>query len=112
MSAKPLPLSIYLITHTMKLQPVSDYIIIEPQKIEVKTKSGIVLPDTVTKEKPQQGKVISAGPGKVLENGSHAKMQVKAGDVVLFTKYSPTEIKIEGKEYFVIKEEDVMAIIK
>ncbi|OGD23726.1 co-chaperone GroES [Candidatus Azambacteria bacterium RBG_16_47_10] len=80
--------------------------------MEVKTKSGIVLPDTVTKEKPQQGKVISAGPGKVLENGSHAKMQVKAGDVVLFTKYSPTEIKIEGKEYFVIKEEDVMAIIK
>lgn len=96
----------------MKLQPVSDYIIIEPQKQEVKTKSGIVLPDTIEKEKPQQGKVIAAGPGKMLENGSYAKMQVKAGDMVLFAKYSPTEIKMEGKEYFVIKEDDVMAIVK
>lgn len=96
----------------MKLQPVSDYIIVEPQKQEVKTKSGIVLPDTVEKEKPQQGKVVAAGPGELLENGARAKMQVKAGDMVLFAKYSPTEIKIEGKEYYVIKEGDVMAIIK
>jgi chaperonin GroES len=96
----------------MKLQPLSDHIIIEPQKQEVKTKSGIVLPDTVAKEKPQEGKVTAVGPGRVLENGTHAKMQVKMGDRVLFTKYSPTEVKIDGKEYFVIKEEDVMAIIK
>lgn len=96
----------------MKLQPVSDFIIIEPQKIEVKTKSGIVLPDTIEKEKPQQGKVIAAGPGKMLESGSRAMMQVKVGDTVLFAKYSPTEIKVEGKEYFVIKEDDVVAIIK
>lgn len=96
----------------MKLQPLSDHIVIEPQKQEVKTKSGIVLPDTVTKEKPQEGKVIAVGPGRMLESGAHAKMQVKAGDRVLFTKYSPIEVKVEGKEYFVIKEEDVMAIIK
>lgn len=96
----------------MKLQPLSDHIIIEPQKQEVKTKSGIVLPDTVTKEKPQEGKVIAVGPGRMLESGAHAKMQVKAGDRVLFTKYSPIEVRVEGKEYFVIKEEDVMAIIK
>lgn len=96
----------------MKLQPLSDHIIIEPQKQEVKTKSGIVLPDTVTKEKPQEGKVIAVGPGRMLESGAHAKMQVKAGDRILFTKYSPIEVKVEGKEYFVIKEEDVMAIIK
>ena len=96
----------------MKLQPLSDHIIIEPLKQEIKTKSGIVLPDTVEKEKPQEGRVIAAGPGRILESGAHAKMQVKAGDRVLFTKYSPTEVKIEGKEFFVIKEEDVMAIIK
>lgn len=96
----------------MKLQPVSDYIIVEPQKQEIKTKGGIVLPDTVEKEKPQQGKVIAVGAGKMLENGARAKMQVKTGDVVLFTKYSPTEVKVEGKEYFVIKEDDVMAIVK
>lgn len=96
----------------MKLQPVSDYIIVEPQKTEVKTKSGIVLPDTVEKEKPQQGKVVAAGPGRMLESGMRAMMQVKAGDIVLFAKYSPTEMKVEGKEYLVIKEDDVMAIIK
>ena len=96
----------------MKLQPLSDHIIIEPLKQEIKTKSGIVLHDTVEKEKPQEGKVIAAGPGRILESGAHAKMQVKAGDRVLFTKYSPTEVKIDGKEFFVIKEEDVMAIIK
>ena len=96
----------------MKLQPLSDYIIIEPQKQEIKTKSGIVLPDTVEKEKPQEGKVVAVGSGRTLESGARAKMQVKAGDKVLFTKYSPTEVKIDGKEFFVIKEEDVMAIIK
>lgn len=94
----------------MKLHPVSDFIIIEPQKIEVKTKSGIVLPDTIEKEKPQQGKVIAAGPGKMLESGTRAMMQVKVGDTVLFAKYSL--IKMEGKEYFVIKEDDVIAIVK
>lgn len=96
----------------MKLQPVSDYIIVEPQKVEVKTKSGIVLPETIEKEEPQQGKVIAVGPGAMLESGTRAMMQVKVGDMVLFAKYSPTEIKVEGKEYFVIKEDDVMAIIK
>lgn len=96
----------------MKLKPISDYILIEPRNEETKTKSGIVLPDTVEKEKPQQGEVIAAGPGKMMENGTRAEMQVKAGDRVLFSKYSPNEIKVEGKEYFVIKEDDVMAIIK
>lgn len=96
----------------MKLQPLSDYIIIEPQKQEIKTKSGIVLPDTVEKEKPQEGKVIAVGSGRTLESGARAKMQVKAGDRVLFTKYSPTEVKIDGKEFYVIKEDDIMAIIK
>ncbi len=96
----------------MKLQPISDYLIVEPKKEEVKTKSGIVLPDTVEKEKPQEGLVVAAGPGRLLESGKRAEMQVKKGDRILFSKYSPNEMKIEGKEYFVIKEDDVMAIIK
>ena len=96
----------------MELKPISDYIIVEPQKHEVKTKSGIVLPDTVEKEKPQEGVVAAAGPGKILEGGKRMEMQVKTGDRVLFSKYSPTEVKVEGKEYFVIREDDIMAIIK
>ncbi len=96
----------------MKLKPISDYILVEPRNEETKTKSGIVLPDTVEKEKPQQGEVIATGPGKMMESGIRAQMQVKAGDRVLFSKYSPNEVKVEGKEYFVIKEDDVMAIIK
>ena len=96
----------------MKLKPISDYIIVEPQKREAKTKSGIVLPDTAEKEKPQEGVVVAAGQGKMLDSGKRTEMQVKAGDRVLFSKYSPTEIKVEGKEYFVIREDDIMAIIK
>ena len=96
----------------MKLKPVSDYIIIELQKNEAKTKSGIVLPDTIEKEKPQEGVVVAAGPGKMMEGGVRSEMQVKAGDRVLFSKYSPTEVKVDGKEYFVIREDDIMAVIK
>jgi len=96
----------------MKLKPISDYIIVEPQKREAKTKSGIVLPDTAEKEKPQEGVVVAAGQGKMLDSGKRTEMQVKAGDRVLFSKYSPTEVKVDGKEYFVIREDDIMAIIK
>lgn len=96
----------------MKLSPISDYIVVEPEKQENKTKSGIVLPETVEKERPQQGKVIAVGPGKITESGKRAEMQVKAGDKVLFSKYSPTEVKVDGKEYLVIKEDDILAIIK
>lgn len=96
----------------MKLKPISDYVVVEPRKHEAKTKSGIVLPDTVEKEKSQEGTVIACGAGKLLENGKHATMQVKAGDTVLFSKYGPTEVKVDGKEYYVIKEDDILAIIK
>lgn len=96
----------------MQIKPISDYIVVEAQKQENKTKSGIVLPETVEKEKPQQGKVIAAGPGKMLENGERAKMQIKEGDKVLFSKYGPTEVKVDGKEYLMIKEDDILAIIK
>ena len=96
----------------MQLKPISDYIVVEAQKQENKTKSGIVLPETVEKERPQQGKVIAVGSGKMLENGERAKMQVKEGDKVLFSKYGPTEVKVDGKEYLMIKEDDILAIIK
>jgi len=86
-------------------------VIIKPiQKDEI-TKSGIILPETVDKEKPEQGEVIAVGSGKLLDNGQRAKMEVKIGDKVLFTKYSPNEIKIDEQEFLVINESDIMAIL-
>ncbi|HOC52456.1 MAG TPA: co-chaperone GroES, partial [Caldisericia bacterium] len=76
----------------MKLKPIGDKIIVEPEKEEEKTKSGIVLPDTA-KEKPQKGKVIAVGPGKILDNGQRSPMEIKEGDIVIYSKYAGTEIK-------------------
>ena len=95
----------------MKLQPLSDNVVISPEKQEKKTESGIYLPDSVDKERPQMGKVVAVGPGKLLNNGERSKMQVKKGDKVVFSKYSPQEVKIDGKEYLIVKEEDILAII-
>ncbi len=95
----------------MKLQPLSDNVIISPEKQEKKTESGIYLPDSADKERPQTGKVVAVGPGKLLDNGERSKMQVKKGDKVVFSKYSPQEVKIDGKEYLILKEEDILAII-
>ena len=97
---------------TMNIKPLDDRVLIEPISQEEKTKSGIVLPDTADKEKPEQGKVIAVGPGRVDSNGNRIPMNVKQGDVVLFTKYGPNEIKIDNKEYLVAKEEDILAIIE
>ena len=96
----------------MKIKPISDHILIEPIKEEQKTKTGILLPETAEKERPEQGKVIACGPGKKDKTGKHVPLEVKAGDKVLFTKYGPTEIKIENKEYLIAKEEDILAIIE
>lgn len=95
----------------MKLRPLSNKIVLEPLGSEEKTKSGIIIPETVNQEKPEQGKVLAAGPGKLMEDGKLSKMSVKVGDVVLFSKYSPSEIKIDGKEYLVVSEDDVLAIV-
>lgn len=86
----------------MKIKPLRDYVAVKPITKEEKTKTGIILPDTAEKEKPEQGRVISVGP-KVKE--------LKKGDLVLFTKYSPNEIKVDNKELLVIKQEDILAII-
>ena len=95
----------------MKIRPLADRVIVERIEAENKTTGGIVLPDTA-KEKPQRGKVISVGEGKLLDDGSKSKMQVKKGDEVLFTSYAGSEVKIDGKEYLIMEESDIMAIIE
>jgi len=96
----------------MNIKPLSDHILIEPMKAEEKTKSGILLPDTAEKERPEQGKVIAVGSGKKNSAGKTFPMDVKKGDTVLFTKYGPTEIKVDNKEYLIAKQEDILAIIE
>jgi len=96
----------------MRIQPLSDHVLIEPLRQEEKTKSGILLPETAEKEKPEQGKIIAVGPGKKTEDGKLIPMEVKEGDVVLFTKYGPNEVKIGDSEYLIAKEEDILAILK
>lgn len=93
----------------MNIKPLSDNILIEPVEKEQKTPSGIVIPDTA-KEKPQEGKVIAAGPGRT-EEGKRVPLGVKVGDKVLYKKWGGNEIKLEGKEYLFIKEEDLLAIL-
>jgi chaperonin GroES len=96
----------------MNIKPLADRILIEPISSEEKTKSGIVLPDIAEKERPEQGRVVAVGPGKILENGNRQKIEVEKGEIVLFSKYGPNEIKIDDKEYLIAKEDDILAIIK
>lgn len=97
---------------TMNIQPLSNNVFIEPLNEEKTTKSGIVLPETAEKEKPIRGKVIAIGPGKFNDKGEVMPMSVKVGDIVLFKKYGPDEIEIDGKKYLVGNEEDILAIIE
>ncbi|OGZ21990.1 MAG: co-chaperone GroES [Candidatus Nealsonbacteria bacterium RIFCSPHIGHO2_02_FULL_43_13] len=96
----------------MKIKPISDHVLIEPIKGEEKSKGGILLPQTAEKERPEQGKIIAVGPGKKDKTGKIISMEVKPGDMVLFTKYGPNEIKIDDQEYLIAKEEDILAIIE
>ena len=96
----------------MDIKPLGDRIVVKPLEAQDVTKGGIVLPDTA-KEKPQEGKVIAVGKGKVLDNGQHQAPEVKAGDRVLYGKYSGTEITTKGgEEYLIMREDDILAIIK
>jgi len=95
----------------MVITPLSDHILIEPVSFEEKTKAGIFLPQSVDKERPEQGKVVAVGPGKMSKSGKRLVLEVKVGDVVLFTKYGPNEIKVDGKEYLIAKQEDILAIL-
>ncbi|RNA66607.1 co-chaperone GroES [Alteribacter keqinensis] len=92
------------------LKPLGDRLVIELVEQEEKTASGIVLPDSA-KEKPQEGKVVAAGSGRVTDNGERVALEVKEGDNIIFSKYSGTEVKYEGKEYLVLRESDVLAVI-
>jgi len=96
----------------MKIKPLSDHILIEAISQEEKTKSGILLPETAEKERPEQGKVIAVGSGRRLPSGKRIPLEVKKGDIVHFTKYGPTEIKVGDKEYLIAKEEDILAILE
>ena len=95
----------------MKVVPLNDKIVVQRLEAEEKTAGGIVLPDTA-KEKPKQGKVLSVGDGKLLETGKRAGFQVKEGDRVLFTSYAGTEVNIDGKEYLIMSEEDILAVVE
>jgi chaperonin GroES len=95
---------------TMTLKPLGDRVVIKPKPKDEMTSSGIVLPDTAS-EKPQEGSVVSVGPGRVLDNGKHVEIDVKAGDAVLFAKFAGTEVKLEGDEYLVSRESDLLAVV-
>ncbi len=95
-----------------KIQPLYDKVVIKPLSQEEVTESGIVLPETVDKEKPEQGEVIAVGEGKRTDSGETAPLTVKVGDKVLFTKYAPDEVEIDGEEYLVVEEDKILAVIK
>lgn len=94
----------------MKIKPLRDHVLIEPMKEEVK-RGGIILPDTAHKERPEQGRVIAVGEGRY-DDGMLIKPVVKKGDIVLFTKYGPNQIKVDEKEYLIAEEKDILAIIE
>jgi chaperonin GroES len=94
----------------MAVKPLDDRVLVKQSEAEERTSGGIVLPDTA-KEKPQRGKVMAVGVGKLLDNGKRGEMSLKKGDEVFYAKYSGTEIKIEGEEYVILKESDVLAVI-
>ena len=94
----------------MAVKPLDDRVLVKQSEAEEKTAGGIVLPDTA-KEKPQRGKIVAVGPGKLLDSGERGSMSVKVGDQVYYGKYSGTEIKIDGEEYVILRETDVLAII-
>ena len=96
----------------MNIKPLSNHVFLEPFEEDQMTKSGIVLPDTVSKEKPMKGKVSATGPGKRNEKGELVPMAVKVGDMVLFKKYGPDEVEIDGKKYLVGDEDDILAILE
>ena len=96
---------------TMKVQPLHDRILVKRVEEEQKTKGGIIIPDTA-KEKPQEGKVIAVGKGRILDDGKVQELAVKKGDKILFSKYAGTEIQLDGEEHIIIREDDVLAILE
>ena len=94
----------------MNLKPIGDRIVVKPLEAEEITKGGIILPDSA-KEKPQKGKVVAIGAGRILDNGTRVPVEVKDGDTIIYSKYGGTEVKFEGEEYLIVNERDILAII-
>lgn len=97
-----------------KIIPLGDRVLVKPVSFDEnkKSKSGIIIPDTVSKERPEQGKVVAVGAGKTTDDGKTIPMKVKTGDMVVFSKYGPDEIKIDGEEYYILSESNILAVIK
>ncbi len=96
----------------MQLRPLGDRVIVKAVAKEEISKGGILLPDTVEKGRPEEGEIVSMGPGRLAENGTRVPMSVKVGDRIVFKKYSPDEVKVDGEEFLVIAESDIMAVIE
>jgi len=96
----------------MQIKPLGDHVVVQPIKEKEITVSGIVLPDTVDKEKKAQGKVMAVGPGKLLDNGNRAKMEVSVGQTILYKKWGGDEVKVEDEEYKIVSQEDILAILE
>lgn len=96
----------------IKLRPTDDHIVVEPKEAEEMTKSGLYIPPTASKERPQEGLVLAVGPGKMSEKGERMAMDIKVGDKVLFSKYGPTEVKLDEKELLILNQSDVLAVIE
>ena len=98
-------------TVNVKIRPLGDRVVVKPLSSGPTTKSGIVLPDTA-KEKPQEGEILAVGPGKVLDNGKRTALEVSVGQKVLFAKYAGSEVKLDGEEYLILRESDIMGIVE
>ena len=96
----------------MTLQPVSNHIILKAKAAESVTASGIIIPDTVDKDRPEQAEVVAVGPGKMLESGQRSPVGVEVGQTVLFRKFTPDEVELDGEKYLIVRAEDIIAIIK
>lgn len=94
------------------IKPLGDHVLVKPKKEEEVTASGIVLPDTAEKEKKAEGEIVAVGPGKILENGSRGAMEVSVGQKVLFKKWGGDEVEVEGEDYKIISQEDILAIVE
>lgn len=95
----------------LKLRPLADRLLVEAISVDEVTKAGIILPDTVDKEKPEKGRVVALGSGKLLDNGQRLPWEVKVGDIVFFKKYAPDEIKVDDTEYLILSESDILAVL-